>query len=88
MELLKQKLAAQMQAGAAASPQVLAMGDSRVTEVAAVKQALASLSSCDGVKHLAQQASEQRKRAVDAALTGHNQVLGDIPAVQNPQKRR
>ena len=83
IEMLKQKLAAQVQAGATAAPHVLAIGDSRVTEVAAVKQALASLSSYDGVKHLTQRALEQRKRAVDAALTGHNQVLGDISAVLN-----
>ena len=88
MELLKQKLAAQVQAGATANTQVLAIGDSRVTEVAAVKQALASLSSHDGVKHLTQQALEQRKRAVDAALAGRNQVLGDISAVLNAVETR
>ena len=63
--------------------QTLVVGDSRTTEVAAVKQALSTLELCDGMKHRTQRELTQHKRATDAALKGHNLVLKDVSTILN-----
>ena len=79
---LRTQLAARSVATPAVS-QTLVVGDSRTTEVAAVKQALSTLTLYDGIKNRSQRELSQHRRALDAALKGHKLVLKDLSTILN-----